>query len=122
MNKLDAINKARYLRKEKTKAEKILWEELRNRKLGIKFRRQHPLAQFILDFYAPSINLAIELDGRDHVQNREYDTLRTMYLETKRLHVIRFWNKEIENNLSLVIGKIKEEIKSLTHSSPLQNQ
>ena len=79
MNKLDAINKARYLRKEKTKAEKILWEELRNRKLGIKFRRQHPLAQFILDFYAPSINLAIELDGRDHVQNIEYDTLRPMY-------------------------------------------
>lgn len=122
MNKPDAINKARYLRKEKTKAEKILWEELRNRKLGIKFRRQHPLSQFILDFYAPSINLAIELDGRDHVQNREYDTLRTMYLKTKRVHVIRFWNKEIENNLSLVIGKIKEEIKSLTHSSPLQNQ
>lgn len=119
MNKPDAINKARYLRKEETEVEKILWEELRNRKLGVKWRRQHPIAKFILDFYAPSIKLAIELDGGGHVQNIEYDKLRTVYLETNRIHVIRFWNTEIENNLSLVIGKIKEEIKSLTHSSPL---
>ena len=119
MNKPDAINKARYLRKEETETEKILWEKLRNKKLGIKFRRQHPIEKFILDFYAPSINLAIELDGGDHIQNKEYDILRTSHLKTKRVHVIRFWNTEIENNLNVVIDKIREAIKSLKHPSPL---
>ena len=52
INKLDLIIKARNLRKEKTKAEKILWQALRNNNLGIKFRRQHPVDMFILDFYA----------------------------------------------------------------------
>ena len=59
MTKVNLIVKARYLRHKETKAEKMLWRELRNRKLGIKFRRQHPLEKFILDFYAPEIKLCV---------------------------------------------------------------
>ena len=104
------MEKARYLRKEETLAEKILWQELRDRKLGIKFRRQHPAEKFILDFYAPEIKLAIELDGKIHKENKEYDKLRTEYLKSKNINIIRFWNSEIENNLETVMLKIKAEI------------
>lgn len=82
--------KARYLRHEETKAEKILWQELRNRKLDVKFRRQHPIEKFILDFYAPEIKLAIELDGSMHKESWEYDKLRTELLENQNIKIIRF--------------------------------
>jgi very-short-patch-repair endonuclease len=104
------ILKARYLRHEETKTEKILWEELRNRKLGVKFRRQHPIDKFILDFYAPEIKFGIELDGSDHKENHEYNKLRTEYLKTNGIKIIRFWNSEVENNINDVIRKIKEAI------------
>ena len=113
MVKVNLIIKARYLRKEETKAEKILWEKLRNNNLNVKFRRQHPFDMYILDFYAPAIKLAIELDGSIHnsKEAKEYDKERTEYLELKKIEVIRFWNSEIENNLESTIKKIKEYIK-----------
>ena len=107
MSKLQAMTKARYLRKEETEAEKILWEELRNSKIGIKFRRQHPIDKFILDFYAPKIKLAIELDGKDHKENKRYDKIRTEFLESKNIKVLRFWNSEVEKDLKGVLKKIK---------------
>ena len=110
MPKLPAIIKARYLRKEETKPEKILWEKLRNSKFGIKFRRQHPIDKFILDFYAPKIKLAIELDGSVNKENQEYDKMRTEYLELKNIKVIRFWNSEVEKNLETVLEKIRKII------------
>jgi very-short-patch-repair endonuclease len=106
MPKLNTVIKARYLRHEETKAEKMLWKELRNKKLGVKFRRQHPLDKFILDFYAPEIKLGIELDGSSHKDNKEYDKLRTEYFESLGIKIIRFWNLEIENNLEEVLIKI----------------
>ncbi|MCX6757892.1 MAG: endonuclease domain-containing protein [Candidatus Nomurabacteria bacterium] len=109
--KVTIVPKARYLRKEATEAEKILWEELRKDKIGITFRRQHPIDKFILDFYAPKIKLAIELDGEIHKENQEYDKMRTEYLNSKNIKVIRFWNSEVENNLKKVLAKIKIEIK-----------
>ena len=110
MAKVDLITKARYLRHEETKAEKILWEALRNKKLRVKFRRQHPIDKFILDFYAPEIKLGIELDGSPHRENTEYDRLRTEYLNSQGIKIIRFWNTEVENNLENVLRKIKNEI------------
>ncbi|MCX6753067.1 MAG: endonuclease domain-containing protein [Candidatus Nomurabacteria bacterium] len=107
MSKLQEMTKARYLRKEETKAEKILWEEIRNNKLGIKFRRQHPIDRFIIDFYVPKIKLAIELDGEIHKENKEYDKMRTEYLNSKNIKVLRFWNSEIETDLKKVLDKIK---------------
>ena len=110
MSKLQTMVKARYLRKEETKAEKLLWKELRNRNLGVKFRRQHPIEKFILDFYAPEINLAVELDGSTHKEMKQYDKTRTEYLKSNGIKVIRFWNSEVEKNLQSVINKIKTEI------------
>jgi very-short-patch-repair endonuclease len=106
------ITKARYLRKEKTKAEEILWQKLRNSNLGIKFRRQHPLDKYILDFYAPAIKLAIEIDGVSHIipENKDYDQERTQYLESKNISVVRFWNSQIEKDLENTLNEIKAKI------------
>lgn len=108
------IVKARYLRHEETNAEKMLWKELRNKKLGIKFRRQHPLDKFILDFYAPELKLGVELDGSQHKEYKEYDNLRTEYLSTHGIKIIRFWNSEVEKNLKNVISKIRAILFSST--------
>lgn len=116
MIRLKTIIKARYLRKEETKTEQILWKKLRNKNLGLKWRRQHPFDMFILDFYAPEIKLAIELDGSVHKikENKEYDEARTNYLKYKDIKVIRFWNSEIEKDLENVLYKIREKIKQLS--------
>ena len=117
MTKLKTIIKARYLRKEETKAEKMLWGKLRNKNLGVRFRRQHPLDMYILDFYAPEIELAIELDGSIHKikENKEYDIERTKYLNSKYISELRFWNSEVKNDLENVLSKIKEKIKELSN-------
>ena len=104
MVKLKTIVKARYLRKEGTKAERMLWEKLRNKNFGTRWRRQHPIDMFIVDFFASEIKLAIELDGSPHniKENKEYDEARTDYLESKYINVLRFWNSEVEKNLENV--------------------
>ena len=116
MAKFKTIIKARYLRKEDTGTEQILWKVLRNNNQGVKWRRQHPVDMFILDFYAPSIKLAVELDGSTHniKETKEYDKIRTEYLESKNINLIRFWNSEIENNLSGVLDKIKKLTEKLS--------
>ena len=113
---LKTILKARVLRQEETKAEKILWQKLRNKKLGIKFRRQHPVDMYILDFYASDIKLAIELDGSPHreKENKEWDKDRTDYLNWKGISVLRFWNSEIESDLGNILDKIRNKIKELS--------
>jgi|SRR3989344_7042714 len=115
MQKEGIIKKARTLRRENTEAEKILWKELRGEKLGVKFRRQHPIDMFILDFYAPSLKIAIELDGSQHSikENKEYDKDRTFYLENKNIKVLRLWNNEVEKDLENVLNKIKKVIYSV---------
>lgn len=122
MSQFKDIIKARFLRKRGTEAEKILWEELRNNNLGVKFRRQHPIGSFVVDFYAPKYKLAIELDGSVHNSNdsKEYDEMRTKTLENMDIILIRFWNSEVENNLQEVIYKIKEIITNLESLSPHQ--
>lgn len=114
MQKEGIIKKARTLRRENTEAEKILWKALRNNSLGVKWRRQHPIDMFILDFYAPSLKIAIELDGSQHSikENKEYDSDRTNYLKSKNIKVLRFWNSEIEKDLEKVLDKIKKTIDS----------
>ena len=103
---------ARELRKQDTPAEQILWESVRNRKLnGIKFRRQHPLGRFILDFYAPESKLVVELDGGIYIGNEEMDSERTKFLEAYGNRVIRFTNEEVQGNLADVLARIHEACK-----------
>ncbi len=101
----------RELRQELTKAEKLLWAELRNRKLnGLKFRRQHPLDKFIVDFYCNEKKLVVELDGAVHNEkiNKEYDEARTAMLAGLNIIVLRFKNEDVTNNLKEVLKKISD--------------
>ena len=101
----------RELRQSSTKAEKILWEYLRNQKLeGLKFRRQHPLDRFIADFYCHEKKLVVELDGavHDEKMNVQYDEARTYELKGSGIKVIRFRNSEVENNILFVLNEIRK--------------
>lgn len=116
MSYVNKKDKVRDLRKNSTKAEKLLWEALRNNSLGFKFRRQYPADKFILDFYCYELKLAIELDGSVHTDKfqKDYDKIRTEKLKELGITVIRFWNNEIEKDLKNVLEKIKYTIKYLT--------
>ena len=99
------------LRKNMTDAEKVMWYQLRNRKLnGLKFRRQHPVAIFILDFYCHEKRLAIEIDGGIHksVDQSEWDKNRTYELNELGIHVLRFTNEEVIDSVQRVIKMISE--------------
>ena len=99
---------ARRLRKNLTTAEAILWEKLRNKQLdGLRFRCQHPVGNFILDFYCPSRKLVIEIDGDIHKERTEYDNARTSKLEEYGYRVIRFSNERVMNDLQGVLDEIK---------------
>ena len=98
---------ARQLRRDATTAEALLWEALRDRRLdGLKFRRQHPVRPFVLDFFCPACKLAIELDGDIHDDQREQDEARTEYLVSLGYRVIRFNNEEVFTVLPTVVGGI----------------
>ena len=100
---------ARKLRQKSTEAEKKLWSLLRNRQLkGKKFRRQHAIANYILDFYCHECKLRIELDGNVHttIGAKKYDTSRTVLLKEIGITVLRFWNGEVLQNTSKVLQVI----------------
>lgn len=99
-------------RQKMTQAEIILWEEVRSKKLGITFRRQHPIGDYIVDFFAYQANLIVELDGKYHEKSlQEYDDkVRTIDLERFGFHVLRFSNDDVFNSLPEVLDKIKEKI------------
>jgi very-short-patch-repair endonuclease len=83
---------------------------LRGSPLGVSFRRQHPVGPYVLDFYAPALKLAIELDGDQHLERGASDARRTRYLNAKGIRVIRFWNVEVNENLDGVCERISEII------------
>lgn len=99
-------------RRQSTKAEKILWEHLRNRNLGYTFRRQHPISDFIADFYCHECKLIIEIDGEYHneLEQQQYDKGRTYILNELKVTVIRFTNREVHKQINFVLDKIKEHI------------
>ena len=113
------------LKNEMTAAEQILWQHLRNKKMGVKFRRQHIIDIYIPDFVALSIKLIIEVDGKIHMKKIMEDQERTIRLESFGYRVIRFKNAEIESNLEEVLAKIKlivDDRKTNDLSLPLQRR
>jgi very-short-patch-repair endonuclease len=99
----------RELRKNQAKAEKILWYAIRGRQIdSLKFHKQYSVGPYILDFFCPQIRLAIELDGEQHKDAKEYDTERERFLQNEDIRVIRFWNREVETDLPRVLRVIKE--------------
>ncbi len=107
---------ARKLRKEPTPAEAKLWAYIRNDKLGVNFRRQHAIGNFIPDFCCIKKKLIIELDGSQHLEQEEYDKERTKYLEEQGYRVIRFWNNQIMNDINGVIKAIQFALESETQA------
>ncbi|MCE4567094.1 DUF559 domain-containing protein [Maribellus sp. CM-23] len=104
----------RYLLLSMTSSEKLLWQQLRGKKLGVKFRRQHVIETFIPDFVALSIKLIVEVDGKIHLKQKHRDKERTEFLEMMGYKVIRFTNEEVESDIDEVIRKIKLNIELLT--------
>lgn len=105
---------ARDLRKNQTDMERILWSHLRSRQLcGLKFRRQFPIQQYILNFYCPERRIAIELDGGQHNTDayKIRDQERDMLLARMNIIVLRFWNNEIIENIDGVVAKILMTVK-----------
>ena len=103
------LARARKLRRQQTPQERKLWYALRRRQLhGLKFRRQHPLPPYILDFYCHERRLVVELDGGQHNEaaHTDYDRRRTAWLRKQGLRVLRFWNHEVETNLGGVLDAI----------------
>ena len=100
---------ARELRHRETEAEEKLWSLLRNRSIkGRKFRRQHAIANYVVDFYCNECKLAIELDGNVHKlpDAKEYDEARTILLNELGITVLRFWNDEVIKSPEIVLQKI----------------
>lgn len=103
------VSAARELRQVATPAEQILWQALRGRRLNeLRFRRQHPLGRFVLDFYCVAHQLAVEVDGDIHQTPAQaaYDAERTAWLAEKGIRVLRFTNAEVESQLEDVLEKI----------------
>ncbi|MEK7354481.1 MAG: endonuclease domain-containing protein [Chloroflexota bacterium] len=108
------IHLAQVLRHQQTPAERILWNKLRGIKLnGNKFRRQHPIGNYIVDFVSLENKLVIEIDGGQHneVPIIEHDEKRTKWLESKGYRVLRFWNNDILTNIEGVYLLILEGLK-----------
>lgn len=111
-NKSKTLSKRLFLRRNQTPQEVLLWAQLRRSKLGFKFKRQYSVGPYILDFYCPQKKLAIELDGSQHIKNKDYDIERSNYLSVLDIKVLRFWNNEVNANMNGVIQKIINELGS----------
>ena len=117
--KPEIFEAAKLLRGKMTSCEKLLWDRVNHKQIyGLRFRRQHPIDIFIADFYCHEARLVVEIDGKIHLQNKDYDIGRTAEMEKYCLKVIRFDNSDVENNMEKVIKKIKEEVKSRMESPP----
>jgi very-short-patch-repair endonuclease len=102
------IELAREMRVNLTTPEKILWEELKTKKLeGYRFRIQHPIHRYILDFYCHEKKLAIEIDGEIHKSRKDYDEYRDEYLESAGITTLRFKNEDVVSNINHVLSEIK---------------
>ncbi|MDP2207974.1 MAG: endonuclease domain-containing protein [Bacteroidota bacterium] len=115
-NNQEEKGKRRQLRKNQTFCENIIWIHLRNRQLlGVKFRRQYSVDKFVIDFYAPEIKLAVEIDGEVHdlPGQKDYDKDRQEYIEEFGIKFIRITNEELLGNPNSAFEKIESEIKKL---------
>lgn len=112
-DKPSTLEKRRELKKNQTESEIIMWDRLRAKRFkGIKFRRQYGIGEYIVDFYSPKLMLAVEIDGNQHYKEEglEYDGIRSEYLNSIGIKVIRFRNEEVLNNIEKVMRKLEGEV------------
>ncbi|MBN1532370.1 MAG: DUF559 domain-containing protein [Spirochaetes bacterium] len=98
---------AHHLRRNQTEAEKKLWRLLRSKQLGsLKIRRQQPIGTYIVDFVCFEVKLVVELDGSQHIEEKDKDSIRDDWLRSQGFIVLRFWNNDVMKNVESVIGII----------------
>ncbi|MFO7888699.1 MAG: DUF559 domain-containing protein [bacterium] len=105
--------RARKLRKNMTEAERKLWSHIRKKQIkDIQFLRQRPIGNYVVDFYAPEVELVVEVDGGQHYQGeeKEYDQKRDDYLQGLGIRILRFSNKEVLENVGGIVGEIEKVI------------
>ena len=111
--------RARLLRGAVTDAERLLWQTLRGKQLNhYRFRRQHPIGQYIADFACIEQKIVIELDGGQHQERYVYDAQRTAFLQAHGWQVLRFWNNDVLTNLNGVLSVIAEKLTAAPPSRP----
>ena len=107
------------LRNNGTDAERLLWRYLRNSQIErVKFRRQHPIESYIVDFVSFDPRIIIELDGGQHAENEVYDGKRDACLRNNRFVVLRFWNNDVINNIEGVLEIIRLQCLEVAHPTP----
>jgi very-short-patch-repair endonuclease len=117
--KAETTANARSLRREMTDAERMLWQSLRGKQLdNCRFRRQHSIGKYIIDFACIEKKLAVELDGGQHQEQIAYDDRRTAYLNSQGWRVLRFWNNDVMSNVDGVLSSIVATLSSLPPSQP----
>jgi very-short-patch-repair endonuclease len=115
---VQTFHHARELRGNQTDAERMLWQGLRLHQMGdLRFRRQHAIGHYIVDFCCLKPKLIIEVDGGHHQQQKEYDDERTAFLATKGFRVMRFWNHEVLNDLDAVLQEILRVVEEMKQGS-----
>ncbi len=105
----DIVETARKLRRHLTPPEARLWLALRGHRLGVKFRRQHPIGRYVLDFYCAELKLAVEVDGRghEHPDQARIDLVRTAWLATRGVRVVRLAAEDVRTELEGVMGYLR---------------
>ena len=112
---------AKSMRHSATDAEQVMWQILRAKRfMNLKFRRQHVIASFIVDFYCHEIGLVIEVDGGQHGTDdaMEYDAERTKFLEALGLRVVRYWNHDVLGRTDVVLDHLWNVCFKLKNTSP----
>jgi very-short-patch-repair endonuclease len=121
----EIFRRAKELHRNLSPAEAKLWQHLRAHRMGsIHFRNQHAIGNYIVDFCAPRKKLIIELDGSQHLEQKEYHEERTRYLELRGYRVLRFWNHDVMNRIDDVLRVIwsvlKEDKRDETKKQPTE--
>ncbi len=102
-----SFGRAKELHRNMSPAEAKLWKHLRAHQMGdVHFRNQHAIGQYVVDFCAPRKKMIIELDGSQHLEQKEYEEERTRYLELRGYRVLRFWNNDVLNKIDNVLQVI----------------
>jgi very-short-patch-repair endonuclease len=109
------VARARQLRTQPTKAEALLWQQLRGRRFdSFKFRRQRPIGPYFADFVCMECHLVVELDGGQHVDDAAYDAQRTAFMRQAGFYVVRFWNHDVLQETEAVLTSILQTLQTLT--------
>jgi len=104
------LARSRRLRSDQTDAERKLWSVLRGHTLGVKFRRQHPIGSFIVDFCCVEKRLIVELDGGQHATQTEADNTRARFLNARAYRVLRFWNDDVTSDADAVAEAVMKAL------------